>query len=296
VLRDGRVVGTVATRETTETRLVEMIIGRELPPLPAAHGDPRSREVQVAVESLSTAVLDGISLGLYEGEVLGLTGLAGSGFEDIPYVLFGAAGATSGRLALNGRAYELSTMSPEAALRAGIGLIPADRQRDGSIGSLRVVENMMLQVLDQYFNHFILRRREMVRGSAEAMITFDVRPNDPLTTYSSLSGGNQQKALLAKWLQTKPALLLLHEPTQGVDVGARQQIFRLIREAASAGTCVICASSDHEQLAAISDRVLIFGRGRIVRSLVGKEVSKDRISEQTLNSVALLENLTLTSG
>jgi ribose transport system ATP-binding protein len=104
--------------------------------------------------------------------------------------------------------------------------------------------------------------------------------------YGALSGGNQQKALLAKWLQTRPKLLLLHEPTQGVDVGARQQIFALVRQAADAGVYVLCASSDYEQLALICDRVLVFGRGRVARQLVGAQVTKERIIEQSYAAMA----------
>jgi ribose transport system ATP-binding protein len=98
--------------------------------------------------------------------------------------------------------------------------------------------------------------------------------------YQSLSGGNQQKAMLAKWLQTRPSLLLLHEPTQGVDVGARQQIFQLTRNAAADGTAVVCVSTDYEQLAAVCDRVVVFGRGRVARELTGDQVTKERIAEQ----------------
>ena len=110
---------------------------------------------------------------------------------------------------------------------------------------------------------------------------FDVRPNDPSLPYGALSGGNQQKALLAKWFQTEPRLLLLDEPTQGVDVGARQQIYELIRGAAEGrGMYVVCASSDYEQLATICDRVIVFGRGRVWRELVGADLTKERIVEQ----------------
>jgi len=116
---------------------------------------------------------------------------------------------------------------------------------------------------------------------------FDVRPNDPSLPYGALSGGNQQKALLAKWFQTEPRLLLLDEPTQGVDVGARQQIYELIRGAAEErGMYVVCASSDYEQLATICDRVIVFGRGRVWRQLVGAELTKDRIVEQCYAAMA----------
>ena len=119
------------------------------------------------------------------------------------------------------------------------------------------------------------------------MREFDVRPNDPSLPYGALSGGNQQKALLAKWFQTEPRLLLLDEPTQGVDVGARQQIFGLIRTAVEErGMHVLCASSDYEQLAAICDRVIVFGRGRVWRELVGDELTKERIIEQCYAAMA----------
>ncbi len=116
---------------------------------------------------------------------------------------------------------------------------------------------------------------------------YDIRPNQPVLPLESLSGGNQQKALLAKWLQTAPALLLLDEPTHGVDVGARQQVFSAITQAAERGTAVVCASTDYEQLAAICDRVLIFARGAIVQQLVGSDVIKERIGEQCIHSMTI---------
>jgi ribose transport system ATP-binding protein len=186
-------------------------------------------------------------------------------------------------------------MTPGEALKAGIALVPANRQRDGSAGSLSVGDNMTLQVLGQYYRGLHLSRRRMLSDSRDGMSHFDVRPRNPRLPYHQLSGGNQQKALLAKWLQTKPTLLALHEPTQGVDVGARSQISELILTTARSGTSVLCASTDYEQLEAICDRVLIFGRGRVVRELVGQEVTKDRLTEQCFNSIALANSL-LASG
>jgi ribose transport system ATP-binding protein len=176
-------------------------------------------------------------------------------------------------------------MTPAQAVQHGIALLPADRQHAGSVGSLTVADNVTLQVLHHYITNLVLNRRRMVREAQTLLGEYDVRPNDPTMTFQALSGGNQQKVLLAKWLCTTPALLLLHEATQGVDVGARQQIYTLIVQAARKGTAVLCASSDYEQLATICDRVLIFGRGRIMRELVGKEITKERIAEQCYNSV-----------
>ena len=294
VLRDGRVVGTVVTAETSEAELVRMIIGRHLDTLETAPHDLLEKEVGIAVDGLTGGTLRNVSIELHEGEVLGLTGLVGSGFEEIPYFLFGAWRPESGRLRLSGSEIDLTRLSPAGALAAGIALVPADRQQDGVIGSLPVYDNILLRALSTFFRGGVLRRLRMLRSARRMMAEFDVRPADPRIVFASLSGGNQQKALLAKWLHRRPRLLLLHEPTQGVDVGARQQIFSLVREAAGQSTSVICASSDYEQLAAVCDRVLILARGRIVDQLVGDAVTKERITERCYNSVVLSEEMTLT--
>jgi ribose transport system ATP-binding protein len=211
---------------------------------------------------------------------LGLTGLPGSGFEEIPYYVFGARPAAAGQLEVAGKLYDLHGMSPSRALEAGVALIPADRQRDGSIGSLSLGDNVTVRVLHNYRSRVGLNRGRMRSEARKLLEQFDVRPPDPRVQYQSLSGGNQQKAMLAKWLQTKPSLLLLHEPTQGVDVGARQQIYQLTRKAAADGTAVVWVSSDYEQLAAVCDRVVVFGRGRVASELTGDQVTKERIAEQ----------------
>jgi ribose transport system ATP-binding protein len=293
VLRDGHVVGTVVTAETSEAELVRMIIGRHLETLDVAPHDLLEQEVGIAVEGLTGGTLRNVSIELHEGEVLGLTGLVGSGFEEVPYFLFGAWRPESGRLRLPGSEIDLTSLSPARALAAGVALVPADRQQDGVVGSLPVYDNILLRALSSFFRGGVLRRLRMLRHARQMMGEFDVRPADPRIVFSSLSGGNQQKALLAKWLYRRPRLLLLHEPTQGVDVGARQQIFSLVREAAGQSMSVICASSDYEQLAAVCDRVLILARGRIVDQLVGDAVTKERITERCYNSVVLSEEMTI---
>ncbi|MCP9486023.1 MAG: sugar ABC transporter ATP-binding protein [Gaiellaceae bacterium MAG52_C11] len=288
VLRDGALVGTVGTTETSETRFVELIIGRRLAKLgDVEHADLTERRVGVAVEGVSGSIVNDVSFQMHEGEIVGLTGLIGSGFEEVVYLLYGARSARGGRLVLRGQDIELARLTPNAATRSGIALIPADRKTDGSVGSLPVVENLALAVLDRYFNGFSLELRRMRRETRALMHEFDVRPNEPSLLYGALSGGNQQKALLAKWFQTEPKLLLLDEPTQGVDVGARQQIFGLIRTAVEErGMHALCASSDYEQLSLLCDRVIVFGRGRVWRELVGVDVTKERIIEQSYAAMA----------
>ena len=288
VLRDGALVGTVRTRETSETTFVEMIIGRQLAKLgDVEHVDLTERRVGVSVEGLTGTTVSDVSFQMHEGEIVGLTGLIGSGFEEIPHLLYGSRRARAGRLVLRGETIDLTRLTPSAAIRSRLALIPGDRKTDGSVSSLPVVENMVLSVLDRYFNRVALERRRMRRETSALMEEFDVRPNDPSLPYGALSGGNQQKALLAKWFQTEPSLLLLDEPTQGVDVGARQQIFGLIHAAVEErGMHVLCASSDYEQLSLLCDRVIVFGRGRVWRELVGDDVTKDRIIEQSYAAMA----------
>jgi ribose transport system ATP-binding protein len=279
VLRDGKIRGTVDTARAGHDVLVEMIIGR---PLQALSIEREQTEVgkAISITGLTGRYARDVSLTVRKGEVVGLTGLLGSGFEEIPYYVFGARSAAAGRLEVDGKTYDLRGMSPSRALEAGVALIPADRQRDGSVGSLSLGDNITVPVLHRYQSRVGLNRSRMRNDARKLLEHFDVRPPDPRAKYQSLSGGNQQKAMLAKWLQTKPSLLLLHEPTQGVDVGARQQIFQLTRRAAADGTAVVCASTDHEQLAAVCDRVVVFGHGRVARELTGDQVTQERIAEQ----------------
>jgi ribose transport system ATP-binding protein len=221
-----------------------------------------------------------VAFDLERGEVVGLTGLAGSGFESIPYLLCGAWPAQGGRLVLDGREIDLTALDPRRAVASGIALIPADRQRSGAVGSLSITDNVTLPRLPDFRRAGLLRRGAMHRDAGGLMSRFDVRPGEPRAEYGGLSGGNQQKSLLAKWLSASPRLVLFHEPTQGVDVGARQQIYATIRAAAEAGAYMLCASSDHGQLEQICDRVLVFGRGRITSELSGDDVTRERITER----------------
>jgi ribose transport system ATP-binding protein len=280
VLRDGLVVGTVESARSTVDELISMILGTKSL-VCGAHvrrtADKGARGFRVI--GLSGRAARSLSIDAHEGDILGLTGLPGSGFDDVPYLLFGAEASASGTLELHGERYELSAMDPARAVMLGIALIPADRPHAGAVGSLTVADNVSLQVLSKYRQGPFLSRRAMLIGAAAAADAYDVRPRDPRMEYASLSGGNQQKVLLAKWLQAKPKLLLLHEPTQGVDVGAREQIFHFLRQAADEGCVVVVASTDHEQLAALCDRVLITRGGTVVHDLKGDSIVQDHITE-----------------
>ena len=285
VLRDGRVVGTITSRESSADGLIGMILGTtRLAQEREGRRGNEAKPVGLRVEGLSGRAVRTFSLEAREGDIIGLTGLPGSGFDDVPYLVFGAEASTAGSLDVKGARHYLPSLNPARAVEHRIALIPADRPRAGAVGSLTVADNVSLQIMDRYRRGPFLSRRAMLGGVVAAADTYDVRPRDPRMEYQSLSGGNQQKVLLAKWLQAKPRLVLLHEPTQGVDVGAREEIFRLLGKAADEGCVILVASTDHEQLAAICNRVVITRGGSIVHELAEELIVQERITELSYGS------------
>jgi ribose transport system ATP-binding protein len=274
VLRDGRRIATTPTAELSEDELIRQILGFALPDLyPEPHkvtGDPC-----FGAQLLSPGGSP-FSLEATHGEVVGLTGLLGTGYEEVPYALFGATPA-SGHISVDGQVIDLHGFTPRAAIRAGLALLPAQRLEDGAVGEASVLENITLATLGRYFSRGWLRGRREMRESTEDLRRFSVRPAEPRRTFATLSGGNQQKVLLAKWFATNPRVLLLHEPVQGVDVGAKREIFDQIRESAERGAVVIVASSEYEDLAHLCDRVLVFRQGRVVAKLHGESLTHERI-------------------
>lgn len=286
VLRDGRLQGTRETAKTSESDLVGLILGRDWSRstarlVPAAAD---SRPAAVTVTDLTSRAVSSVSFSIREGEVLGITGLVGSGFEHLPYLLMGAERSSSGTMTIRSRTVELTAVRPADAVAAGTVLVPANRQSDAVVSDFTLEANMSLPVLRDYFRGARLRHNRVTRRTYELLKTFDVRPAKPKALLSQLSGGNQQKAVLAKWLQVKPELLILHEPTQGVDIGARAQIAREVRAAAARGTAVLVASSDYEHLEDVADRVLVMANGVLQAELSGDEVTKQHLSEACLLS------------
>lgn len=282
ILRNGANVGTFVTRETSLAKLTQLIVGRDIEAMPTTKSPSRSGPSVISVRGLRTESLEDVSFDISAGEVLGVTGLVGSGFEDVPYALMGACAVHDGVAVLFGKTMALHRLSPAEAISKGIALVPGDRQREGSIATLPMSANMMQLVIGRYFRRGILNSNRMRQDTRTLMDTYDIRPRDPDMAYGSFSGGNQQKGLLAKWLQSRPRLLLLDEPTHGVDVGARRSILGLVREAAASGTPVVYATSDYEPLAMVADRVLIFAYGQVKSELVGTQITKESITSQCL--------------
>ncbi|SNR53539.1 sugar ABC transporter ATP-binding protein [Puniceibacterium sediminis] len=279
ILRDGAVSGTLVTKDASHDNFVEGIIGRRVQRSVTKAQPDRTRKIKVSVRGIEEPGLSVPALDVAEGEILGMTGLLGSGYEKVPYLMFGATPTTTGSLTMSGQTYDLRSMQPKIAVAQKMALLPSDRPKASGVASLSIRENMLLLDLERFIGKFGLNRRAMRQRATEIAEEYEVRPNDPSLDLGQLSGGNAQKVLLAKWLIREPELLMLDEPTQGVDVGTRQQVYGVIRDAADRGSAVICASSDSEQLADLCTRVLIFARGRIVDELTGDQISKDNIAE-----------------
>jgi ribose transport system ATP-binding protein len=287
VLREGRVVGELATRDATHDKLIDLIVGKHLGDLyPHTSPAPGRRPVLAQVDQLSGGMVRSFSATLGEGEIVGVTGLLGMGSEDVPYLLYGALPATGGQFRWQDRAVPGRRLSPARSLRSGIVLIPANRLRDGVVPSMTVGENVGQAVLPRYKRQGRLRLQELSAQVTGTLSAFDVRPADPAAAMSTLSGGNQQKSLIGKWLQVQPKLLLMHEPTQGVDIGARQDIFSYIAAAAAAGTTVLVASSEFEDLIGLCHRVLVFRNGEVTRELSGAALTEPELIKASYQTAA----------
>ena len=274
VLRDGRLVGAKTVSETSPSELVNMIVGREVKDLYVRAKLNRGRET-LRVTELSTGSAGPVSFTANEGEVLGLVGLRGAGHESVARALFGAE-ASQGSVQLNGKPLDMS--SPQVALQQGVGLIARDRTEESVAPALSIRENIFLNPLavGRLLTSILSPTAEAERALG---IGDDVglRPNDPALAIEALSGGNQQKVVVGRWLATGRKLLIAEDPTAGVDVGAKSEIYRLVAKALEAGLTVIVVSTDFEEVAHICHRALVFSRGSIVA-----EIATNALTTQSL--------------
>ena len=261
VLRDGRVVATADRATLTEDSIVELIVGRTIDKLyPDAHATS-SGDAVLSVHGLTGGPVQDASFTVARGEIVGIAGLVGSGRSSLLRMLFGDLPPTAGGFEVAGAA--LRPSSPGDAMRAGIGYVPEDRGQS-TFRELSLSDNLAAGSVGEYWHGGRLRHRAQRRDSEAIRGRYLIRSASVDVPLASLSGGNQQKAVLARWLRRDPRVLLLDEPTQGVDVGARAEIYGLVREAAERGAGVVVASSDFEELAGLCDRVVVMVNGRLV--------------------------------
>jgi ribose transport system ATP-binding protein len=271
VMRDGKLVGTRTTAQTTDTELVELIVGRKFSGA-LAKADARSREVVLQLDQVYSANAGPVSFNARKGEVLGLIGLRGAGHEAISRALFGLADVSQGRMLLGGKA--IAPRNPAQAIALGVGLVAADRLEENLGANLSVQENLFPNPALVLGSLLARLRRGTEEKQARSLIKqFDVNPPAPQADVQNLSGGNQQKVVLARWINLQLPLLILEEPTAGVDVGAKRQIYDILREQANAGVCVLVVSTDFEEVANVCTRALVFRDGQVATELTGDALS-----------------------
>jgi ribose transport system ATP-binding protein len=293
VLRDGAKVGDVVVKEVTDADLIELVSGHRMDR--AAIERATSARSEAAVEVRDDVVLRaedvrggrvrGMTFAVHAGEILGIAGLLGSGSEDLPYVLFGDAAGSSGRLAIGDWSGDVSALTPGKSIKLGMSLVPADRQQQGVVPDLSVSLNMLSLSLKDFMRGGFLRLDKLLATADERALTYDVRPPDASLNLAALSGGNQQKVVLARWLEQRPRVMLLHEPTQGVDVATRQQIYELMRSRAAAGAAILWVTTDFDELATMAHRILLCAGGRIAGTMA-PPYSRDRITSEVYSTAA----------
>jgi ribose transport system ATP-binding protein len=281
VLRNGEIVACVDSTDTNIHELANLMVGKEIDGFYPPKAASPSSDVVLSAEGLSGDVLKGIDFELHRGEILGMTGIAGMGQDEAPYALVGAVRGRSsagGVVTLGGVRFR--RRSPVRMRRAGLALalVPANRAQDSVWGEGTALENLTIAELDEHEGRWWIGRRRDRARLQQIIARYHVEPPRLDLQIRAFSGGNQQKIVLARWMAgSRPRVLLLHEPTQGVDVGARRQILELLAEAAEAGTSVIVCSSDHEEVAAICHRVLVLEGGAIKGALAGDDVTEASI-------------------
>jgi ribose transport system ATP-binding protein len=282
VMRDGRTIEERPMSGISRYELVSKMLGRELAEqLSQRRGGDDERAdgppVLEAVDLRRGRALDGVSVSIRSGEIVGLAGLLGSGRTETARVIFGADQLDSGTVAVEGKAVQLR--SPSDAVRNRIGFSSEDRKTEGIVARLSVRENLTLALLPHLRRHGIVDRKRQTETVDRFIKAIGIKCSSPEQPIRELSGGNQQKVLLARWLCTDPSLLILDEPTRGIDVGAKRDIQVLIRQLADEGLAVLLISSELEEIIADSDRVVTLRDGRSVAELTGEEITEDALMQ-----------------
>ena len=274
VLRDGETIGTVGMADTSVNELIRMMVGRKLVITARAVRRPAGETV-LAAETLTTAKLRNVSFQLRRGEVLGIAGLVGSGRSELGAAIFGIDRVESGTLRVHGRLN--SPRSPRDAIASGIGLLPEDRRLQGLMMRMSVLENATLAVLPKLSSLGFIHRRRENASLAPVARQLALHCPSPTAPVSQLSGGNQQKVLLARWLLLNPTVLFLDDPTRGIDIASKQDIYRLIDELASAGKAIILVSSELPELLRCCHRILVLNEGRVAASYDAADATQEKI-------------------
>jgi len=276
VLRDGENSGELAREEINHAAMVKLMVGRDLSQF-YAHTPHTPGEVTLAVDRLRTPAhpRHAVSFTVRAGEIVGLAGLVGAGRTEVLLSLFGVTPAQGGTIRVGGK--EVSPASPQEAIEAGLALVPEDRKQQGVVLGLPVRENLSLASLRRDQRMGFLNEARELAVSAEMTAAMRIKTPNDRQVVRFLSGGNQQKVVLGKWLAIQPRLLFLDEPTRGIDVGAKQEIYKLMEELARKGVAILFVSSEMEEILGLSDRVLVMHEGRIAGELRREQLSEEAV-------------------
>lgn len=281
VFRDGNLIDTLKVKDTTQSNLVEMMIGRKLeateePP----HSLPEDTPIALSVRDVFVqGCEEAINFDLYEGEILGIFGLVGAGRTELARIIFGIDKIGKGKLIKHGR--EITNNSPSAAIKNGFALLPEDRKRIGLIGGLSIRENLMLVKLRD-LKSILWNRRQEKDITAKYMEKLSVAANSQDQLVSNLSGGNQQKVVYAKWMSIRPDIMILDEPTRGIDVGAKEEIYQLMRQLSKEKVSIIMISSDLPEILKVSNRVIVMHDSHITMTEKLELLTQKRIMEAAI--------------
>jgi ribose transport system ATP-binding protein len=292
VLEDGRATVTgEPTKGLSEARLTRLILGKSAAAKQTGESvrttSARRERQALAVEDLTAPGLNGASLEVFAGEVVGVIGTSDSGYDTLPYVLAGTVAASDGIVRIDGTEIAARSLDPTRAIGAGLSLVPGSRLGQGLSADMTALENLTLPRLRGKSSRFRLTRGWQLDEFAAAVRSLGLAPPNPDLRLGAFSGGNQQKLLLAKWLGNAPRVIVAHEPTQAVDVGARQEILRALRGQAAEGVAVLVASLETVDLAAVCDRVLVMRDGRIVKELSGEDLEPHTIIDAVYTGISL---------
>lgn len=275
VFRDGKHVGSYPAKELDRDKLIKLMVGRELTDL-FPKEEAEIGEVVLSVKGLNRgAVVKDVSFDLRRGEILGLAGLMGAGRTEVLETIFGIEKADSGEVVLNGKTLRIK--QPSDAIRAGMALLTEDRKLNGIMGVLSVRDNITAAALPRYSPHGVLHIGEMRKDSEDQREKLRIKTPSLSQLIKNLSGGNQQKALISRWLLTVPDVLMIDEPTRGIDVGAKSEIHRLMSMLAQQGKAIIMVSSELPEVLGMSDRILVMHEGRISGELSREEANQESV-------------------
>ncbi len=283
VLRDGRTVGTNDTKDLSVEKVIALMVGREVgdifPKVLHEFGATALEVKNLTVfdtDNPNKKLVDNVSFSVCKGEVLGISGLMGAGRSELLMAIFGAwNGKNSGEIYVEGRKVEID--SPAEAIENGIGFVTEDRKRFGLLLEQTLLDNLTLAGLKRISGAFLTNRSRETIAAQKSMKDLQVKANSPLTVAGTLSGGNQQKVVLGKWLLTNPKVLFLDEPTRGIDVGAKQEIYSVINKLAKEGLAIVMVSSELPEVMGLSDKILVLHEGRLTGEFTKTEATAEKV-------------------